>query len=109
MNKAVVVRYTTRPEAADENQRLIENVFAELGRNDPGGLRYATFRLQDGVTFVHMAVVDGDTNPLEKNAAFAEFQRGIGDRCVDRPVVSDATLVGSYRVAWASESAAASR
>jgi hypothetical protein len=104
MNNTVVVRYTTRPEAADENQRLIEQVFAELGRNDPGGLRYATFRLQDGVTFVHMALVDGETNPLEQTAAFAEFQRGIGERCVERPVVSDATLVGAYRVAWASAS-----
>jgi hypothetical protein len=109
MSKTVVVRYLTRPEAADENQRLVENVFAELGRNDPGGLRYATFRLKDGVTFVHIAIVDGETNPLEHTAAFAEFQRGIADRCVDRPVASDATLVGSYRVAWASESSAASR
>jgi hypothetical protein len=99
MNKTVVVRYTTRPEAADENQRLVEQVYAELARTNPGGLRYATFRLADGVTFVHVAIVESETNPLGQTAAFLEFQREIGQRCVDPPVASDATLVGAYRLA----------
>jgi hypothetical protein len=97
MSTTVVVRYTTRVDAADENQRLVEKVFAELAANDPGGLRYATFRLADGVTFVHVAFVEGDDNPLSRTAAFAEFQRELGQRCVDPPVAADATLVGSYR------------
>jgi hypothetical protein len=97
MSKAVVVRYKTRPEAADENQRLVEQVFAELNKNDPGGLRYATFRLADGVSFVHVAVHEGAGNPLEHTAAFAEFQREIGSRCVEGPTPSPATLIGSYR------------
>jgi hypothetical protein len=99
MNNAVVVRYTTRPEAADENQRLVEQVYAELARTNPGGLRYATFRLADGVTFVHVAIVESETNPLGRTAAFLEFQREIGQRCVDPPVASDARLVGAYRLA----------
>jgi hypothetical protein len=97
MSTTVVVRYTTRVDAADENQRLVEEVFAQLAADGPGGLRYATFRLADGVTFVHIAVVEGEVNPLSRTAAFAEFQREIGDRCVDPPVAADATLIGSYR------------
>jgi hypothetical protein len=97
MSRAVVVRYETRPEAADENQRLVERVYAELARDDPGGLRYATFRLADGVTFVHVAVHEGDDNPLSRTAAFGEFQRGISERCAVQPVASGATLVGAYR------------
>ncbi|HEX8036252.1 MAG TPA: hypothetical protein VF510_20510 [Ktedonobacterales bacterium] len=97
MSKITIVRYTTRPEAADENQLLVEQVYAELTGEDLGGLRYATFRLADGVTFVHVAVAEGEVNPLAQTAAFAEFQRGIGERCVEPPVVSEATLVGSYR------------
>jgi hypothetical protein len=61
MSKTVVVRYETRPEAADDNQRLIEAVFDRLASDDPGGLRYAVFRLADGVTFVHVAIVEGET------------------------------------------------
>jgi hypothetical protein len=97
MSKAVVVRYQTRPEAAEANQRLVENVYEELARDDPGGLRYATFRLADGVTFVHIGVVEGEQNPLAHTAAFAEFQREIGSRCVEPPAPADATIVGAYR------------
>ena len=46
----VVVRYKVKPERVAENERLIERVYAELAESDPGGLRYATFRLEDGVT-----------------------------------------------------------
>lgn len=96
MSRTVVVRYTTRPDAADENQRLVEQVFAQLAREHPDGLRYATLRLADGVSFVHIAVAEGEVNPLSQLAAFAEFQREIGDRCVAPPVSAEATVVGSY-------------
>ncbi|CCH15821.1 hypothetical protein [Micromonospora lupini] len=89
---ATVIRYQTKPEAADENQRLIENVFAELAATAPPGLRYSAFRLADGVTFVH--VVDGDG--LTEVTAFKEFQRTIGDRLAGGPTRDDATTIGSY-------------
>ena len=93
----IVVRYRPQPDRADENQRLVEAVFAELAATDPGGLRYATLRLADG-TFVHIADVEGDANPLAETAAFAEFQKGLGDRCADGdgPNPQEATIVGSY-------------
>ena len=87
-----VIRYRTKPEAADENQRLIEKVFSELAAAAPPGLRYSSFRLADGVTFVH--VVDGEG--LSELPAFQEFQRTFGDRVAVSPVREDATLVGSY-------------
>lgn len=97
MSRTVVVRYKTRPEAADENQRLIEAVFAQLNADDPGGLRYAVLRLADGVTFVHVAIVEGETDPLPRLSAFAEFQRGHRDRTAEPPVPAKATLLGAYR------------
>jgi hypothetical protein len=97
MSRTVVVRYETRPEVADDNQGLIEAVFDQLAVDDPGGLRYAVFRLADGVTFVHVAIVEGETDPLPMLSAFAEFQRGHGDRTVGPPVVAGATLLGAYR------------
>lgn len=91
----VVVQYRCRPEAADENQRLVEAVSTQLAADDPGGLRYATWRLDDE-TFVHIAHVEGD-NPLVGLSAFAEFQSELPVRCVDGPNPRPATLVGSYR------------
>ena len=93
---ATVVRYKTRPERADENAALIEKVYVELNATRPEGFHYATFRLADGVSFVHVATRDGEANPLPSSAAFAEFQAGIADRCAEPPVASDASVVGSY-------------
>ena len=94
----VVVRYRPDSARADENQRLVEAVFAELASSDPGGLRYATFRLEDG-TFVHIADVEAEPNPLSAVAAFAEFQDGIVERCEpgEGPNPQPAALIGSYR------------
>ena len=94
----VVVRYRTKPDRAEENATLVEQVFAELAAACPEGLRYAAFRLADGDQFVHVAEVDtaDGANPLAQIAAFGEFQREIPDRIVEEPVVADATLVGSY-------------
>jgi len=91
-----VVRYTTTPQSADENARLVAAVYAELAQTRPAGLRYATLRLDDGVSFVHLAEVAGDHNPLSDSPAFAAFQAGLGERVVDGPVALDATVVGSY-------------
>lgn len=95
----IVVRYRPEADRADENQALVEAVFAELAETDPGGVRYATLRLADG-TFVHIAEVEADPNPLASNAAFARFQDGIVDRCVDGegPNPQPATLVGNYQL-----------
>jgi hypothetical protein len=95
-----VIRYKTNPDSADENQRLVEAVYAELAARDPGGVRYATFRLEDGVTFVHIFMTDPDDAPntMGDIAAFADFQRGLSVRCAEQPVAQGATIVGSYRL-----------
>jgi hypothetical protein len=87
-----VIRYQTKPEASDENQRLIEEVFAELALKAPPGLSYRSFRLEDGVSFMHIASGDG----LQEVAAFQEFQRDLANRLVEGPTVSEVTQVGSY-------------
>lgn len=94
------MRYKAKPERADENQRLVEKVFAELAERQPDNFRYATLRLADGVSFVHIVVeTDAGSNPIPLTdiAAFREFQREIADRCAVQPVPSGATVVGSHR------------
>jgi hypothetical protein len=100
MTVTKVVRYRTGgPQAADENERLIRDVFAELATTKPQGLRYSAFRLDDGVSFLHVAVLDdGAANPLAASSAFGRFQAGIKDRCVEGPAPADATAIGSYRL-----------
>jgi hypothetical protein len=96
MTVTKVIRYTTKPERADENAALVEGVYAELALKNPEGLRYVTLRLDDGVSFVHIAMLDGEENPLTRSEAFAAFQADISDRLTEGPVSTDATVVGSY-------------
>ncbi|MFN2560362.1 MAG: hypothetical protein ABR571_03555 [Jatrophihabitans sp.] len=96
MREAFVARYRTTAEGAEENQRLVEAVYAELAQSRPEGLQYATFRLDDGVTFVHVAV--GGEGVLPELPAFQEFQRELGARLDGRPLEgSNARLVGRYQ------------
>ena len=97
--RATVVRYEIKPERADENQALIEAVFADLEERQPEGFTYKAFRLEDGVRFVHVVVEHDDVENRDSLAdvpAFQAFVADIGDRCVAPPVPSGATVVGAY-------------
>ncbi|MEP6468615.1 MAG: hypothetical protein ABJC24_02490 [Chloroflexota bacterium] len=96
MSRTSVIRYRTRPDAAEENVRLVKAVYAALAEERPRDLEYTTYRLDDGVTFVHIARLPDTDNPLAALPAFAEFQREIAERCVEQPMPSGATVVGSY-------------
>jgi hypothetical protein len=96
MSHAAVVRYTTRPDTADENEQLIKAVFAQLAEQRPKGLRYVAVRLDDGVSFVHVAVLEDEHNPLAGLSAFGEFVSTINERCADGPTPASGTVVGAY-------------
>jgi hypothetical protein len=96
--RSVIVRYRVRPDRAAENEQLVRNVFEQLARERPDGLRYFTFKEADGVSFVHVAMderADG-TSTLGKLAAFKEFVAGVAERCKEQPVTTELTLVGAY-------------
>jgi hypothetical protein len=95
----IVVRYQAKPERADENQRLIEAVFAELDESEPEGFTYKVFRLDDGVSFIHVMIEHDIDEPesLQAVPAFQAFVADIADRCDVRPVAMAATIVGGCR------------
>jgi hypothetical protein len=92
-----MVRYTVKPELVDANARLVEAVYAQLAREAPAGLRYATFRVAGTGTFVHLAQIESrDHNPLTALAAFQAFTESIRDRCVEPPVTVELDAIGAY-------------
>jgi hypothetical protein len=96
--RRTVIRYRTKPEMADRNAELVAAVFAELKAAQPEGLRYMSLRLEDD-TFIHFVeTADDGASPLPKLAAFAAFQSGIRDRCVEPPLPKGAAVVGNYRM-----------
>jgi hypothetical protein len=96
--KRVMVRYKVKAGRAAENERYISSVFEQLQRDRPTGLRYATFKLGDGVSFVHIVSLEAadGSDPLRELAAFKAFTAEIKDRCEDPPVAAELKEVGSY-------------
>jgi hypothetical protein len=93
-----MVRYKVKPDRAAENEQLVRAVYEELHRADPAGLRYATFQLDDGVSFVHLAWSEDGQNPLSQVEAFQRYQENIGDRCDEAPVVTHIREIGSFHL-----------
>jgi hypothetical protein len=97
--KSRLIRYRTRPDAADENAALAAAVFAELRTAQPDGVRYCCLQLDDD-SFVHLVetAADDGSSALPGLAAFQAFQRGVRERCAEPPQVRGVTIVGNYRM-----------
>jgi hypothetical protein len=77
-----IMCYQAKPERADENQQLIEAVFAELDAPEPDGFTCKVFRLEDGVSFIHVVIEHDIDYPasLQDVPAFQAFVAGLADR-----------------------------
>jgi hypothetical protein len=97
--KRRMIRYTTKPDRADENERLIREVFQELRSKSPEGVRYLAVRLENGgfVHFVESEAADG-ASAITELPAFRAFQKNIAERCQDSPQANEATIIGNYRM-----------
>jgi hypothetical protein len=93
-----MISYTLKPERVADNERLSRAVYDALKRERPAGVHYATFKLADGVGFVHLVSYDeGVSNSaLTSLPEFKAFSEGVKERCVEGPQRSDLTEIGSY-------------
>ncbi|HZV64161.1 MAG TPA: hypothetical protein VFG03_04525 [Telluria sp.] len=97
--KKTMVRYTVKPGRAAENEAYIAKVFEQLHRERPAALRYASFKLDDGVSFVHIVSQEGGgEDSLLGLPAFRAFIAGIRDRCEERPLSVELSEIGSYGI-----------
>jgi hypothetical protein len=94
--KTVIVRYKVKPEHAERNRELVRAVYSELELTHLADFNYATFVLDDGVSFVHLAAHGHETNPLPNLPAFQAFQEDIRERCAEQPVVTELNTIGAY-------------
>ncbi len=93
-----MTRYATQSSAvADENERRIKGVFAELDSTKPANVSHIVLRLADDSS-VHVSFHDhGDdeVNPISSTAAFAHFQDGHAARRLGGVDQQMASLVGA--------------
>ena len=77
MQRVTLVRYTTKPDRAAENEALSRAVFAQLRKAPPDGIAYALFR--DGNEFIHvfLNLREDESAPVTELPTFKAFQDGI--------------------------------
>lgn len=93
-----MVSYTLKVDRVAENERYVADVYEALKQTRPIGLRYATFRKGDGVSFIHIVShgeADG-SNALTALPAFKAFAAGVKERCETPPVRVELTEIASY-------------
>ncbi len=96
MARQVLVRYKVKADRVVEHEALIRAVFAELVEASPSGIRYGAFKREDGLSFVHVAFIAAETNPLNTMASFKAFGERIKDRCDEPPEVVELKEIGAF-------------
>jgi hypothetical protein len=94
-----LVTYRVKPTAVAENEKLIREVYQQLSVQALAGFHYATFKMPDGVSFVHLAIAESPEVAKEfgQLPAFKNFQKNIADRCDVPPVVNTVEEIGSFQ------------
>jgi hypothetical protein len=62
--RRVLIRYRLKPDQVERNEELVRAVYEELHRAAPSGFRYTTFKLEDGVSFMHISESEGEDSPM---------------------------------------------
>jgi hypothetical protein len=96
--KKIVVRYKLKADRVKENEQLVRAVYRQLHERKPEGIRYATYKLADGLSFLHIAQYETEEarKALTNLPAFGEFQAHIKDRCEELPIAGEAEEIGAY-------------
>ena len=96
--KLTRVQYQVQPDFAATNKANVEKVMADVRNlNDPG-LKYATYVLDDGVTFMHLAFFSNDESAgkLGKLDSFNAFRKALKESGpVSPPNAENLSLVAS--------------
>jgi len=98
--KKGLIRYKVKANKVSENEQLVKDVYKQLHEKKIEGVRYTTFKLEDGVTFVHIYFHESEQASKEFSSlpAFKKFQENINDRCDEYPLSSSASIIGSYNL-----------
>lgn len=91
----VMIRCKVRPDGADASLESFREVYEEMRSVQPEGLRYATFQLEDEVTFVSFAEM-ASPDVLQQLEAFQRLRATPAEQFDEPPVLTMLREVGSY-------------
>lgn len=93
----VMIRYRVKHDQVERNLELLRAVYEEMESTQPDGLRWATFQLEDKVSFVDFVGGTGPPEVLSQLEAFRRFRLTLDERCDEPPVMTELHEVGSFR------------
>ena len=94
----LTVRAKVKEEHVADAEAAVKRMFAAIEREQLEGIRYASVKLADGVTFLALLELeDGVDNPLPGLPEAQEFYASLPDWYAEPPEVGPGTVVGSYR------------
>jgi quinol monooxygenase YgiN len=97
----IMIRAKLKPESVADVEAAAEKMFAAIHAEQPEGVKYASTRLDDGVTAVVLLALDGPlddpaANPLAAIPEFRAFQEQLPTWLAEPPTVEPLTVIGSY-------------
>jgi hypothetical protein len=97
--RLMMVRAKIKAESIDEIEAAGRKLFSAIEREQLQGIRYASCRLPDGVTYLNLLELeDGIENPLPALPEAKEFQEKLKSWLAEPPTSQSLTVVGSYRL-----------
>lgn len=94
----MMIRAKVNADNVAEVEAAVEQTFAAIEKAQPAGVRYASAKLDDGVTFVVLLALESTGNPLEAIPEFVEFQNKLKGWIVEPPTAERLSVVGSYQL-----------
>jgi len=87
MFRIVRVQYTTKQEYAAKNKENITKVMNDLRAINNPGIRYSTYLLEDGKTFMHFALFENEAanKILMELESFKQFQAALKESVPEVP------------------------
>jgi quinol monooxygenase YgiN len=99
MMNVMMIQAKLKAENVSDVEAAADKMFAAVKAAQPGGVKYASLRLADGVSAVALlALDDPEDNQLQAIPEFREFQEQLPEWLAEPPIVEPLTLVGSYEL-----------
>ena len=94
-----MVRSRVKPEHVEEADTAARKFFSAIEQAQLQGIRYASCKLPDGVTYVILTEIEeGIEDPRPTLPAYQEFVSQIPGWLAEPPTVEQLTIVGSYNL-----------
>lgn len=94
----LMVQAKIKEDRVAEVEAAAKKMFEAIAAAQPKGVRYASTKQADGVSFVILLQLDGPENPLTALPEFTEFQDNLKQWIDGPPAAGPLEIVGSYRL-----------